>query len=304
MKKIVITGATGSIGRRLVQELVARGDEVIVFTRNPKSAEDKIPNAVSLVKWNYHKPEEWKEHLSAVESVVHLAGVNLGDKRWNDEYKKLAYDSRVLSTRNLVDAIKSVEQKPKTFICANAVGIYGNRYDEVLDENSLTGNDFLANLCNDWEEEVKRIENYEVRWVSLRTGLVLVRGEGLLKQLYLPFKLFVGGPLAGGKQWFPWIHLDDIIGIYLHLIDNESIKGPVNAASPNIVRMKEFANKFGKVLNRPSIFPIPKFAMKILAGELADYAVMSQRISVDKIINAGFKFKFNNLEEALRNLLK
>ena len=304
MKKIIITGASGSIGRRLVQELAARGDEVIVFTRNPKRAEDKIPNAVSLVKWDYSKSDEWKEQLNGTDVVVHLAGANLSGRRWNEEYKKISYDSRVLSTRNLVEAIKFVEQKPKAFICANAVGIYGNRYDEILDEYSEPGNDFLANLCNDWEEEVKRTENCGVRWISLRTGLVLVKGEGLLKQLYLPFKLFVGGPLAGGYQWFPWIHLDDIVGIYLHLIDNESIKGPVNAASPNIVQMHEFANKFGKVLNRPSIFPIPKFAMKLVAGELADYAVMSQRTSVEKILKSGYKFKFENLEDALRNLLK
>jgi len=304
MKKIVITGATGSIGRRLVQELVARGDEVIVFTRNTKKAEEKIPNEVSLVKWDYKNLEEWQDQLIGVDTVIHLAGVNLGDKRWNDQYKKIAYESRVLSTRSLVEVIKSVEQKPKAFICANAVGIYGNRYDEILNEVSLLGKDFLADLCKDWENESRELEKINVRRITVRTSPVLVKGEGLLRQLYWPFKLFVGGPLAGGKQWFPWIHLDDIVGIYLHLIDNESIKGPVNAASPNIVQMKEFANIFGKVLHRPSIFPIPKFAMKLVAGEVADYAVMSQRTSVDKIINTGYKFKFENLEDALRNLLK
>ena len=303
MKKIVITGATGSIGNRLVQQLTARGDEVIVFTQNPKRADEKLAKGVCLVKWDYIKPDEWKKHLNEIDTVVHLAGANLSGRRWNEEYKKIAYDSRVISTRNLVEAIKSADQKPKAFICANAVGIYGNRYDEILDESSLLGNDFLANLCNDWEDEVKRIENCGVRWSSIRTGLVLSQGEGLLKQLYLPFKLFLGGPLAGGHQWFPWIHIDDIVGIYLHIIDNESIQGPVNAASPDIVRMKEFAEAFGKSLNRPSIFPIPKLAMKIVAGELADYAVMSQRTSVDKIFISGYKFKFENLEDALRNLL-
>ena len=197
-----------------------------------------------------------------------------------------------------------MSRKPKVFICANAVGIYGDRFDEILDENSFLGNDFLANLCKDWEKESEKLENVNVRRVSIRTSPVLIKGEGLLQQLYLPFKLFVGGPLAGGRQWFPWIHIDDIVGIYMHAIDNESIFGTVNAASPGIVRMKEFARVFGKVLKKPSIFPIPKFAMKIVAGEVADYAVMSQRISINKILQSGYKFKFENLEEALRDLLQ
>ncbi len=172
MKKIIITGATGSIGRKLVEALTARGDEVTVFTRNPESAKNKITNTSKYVKWDYNKPAIWKEHLSGVDTIFHLAGANLGAKRWNDEYKKLAYDSRVISTRNLVEAIKLVDQKPKVFICASAVGFYGNRYDEILDENSNTGNDFLANLCNDWEKEAEKVEELGVRRVSIRTGLV------------------------------------------------------------------------------------------------------------------------------------
>ena len=304
MKKIIITGATGSIGRKLVQELTARGDEVIVFTRNPETAKKKIVNASKYVKWDYDLKNVWMDELNGVDAVVHLAGVNLGAKRWNADYKKLAYDSRILSTRNLVEAIKHIEQKLKVFITSSAVGYYGNRYDEVLDENSSTGNDFLANLCNDWETEAQQVEALGVRRVSIKTGLVLMKDEGLIKQLLLPFKLFVGGPLAGGRQWFPWIHIDDIVGIYLHAIDNENVTGGINGASPGIVRMKEFAKAFGRTLKRPAIFPIPKLAMKIVTGELAEYAVMSQRTSVEKIINTGYKFKFENLEGALRDLLK
>ncbi len=189
-------------------------------------------------------------------------------------------------------------------ITSSAVGYYGNRYDEVLDENSSHGNDFLANLCNDWEKEAHKVESYGVRRVSIRTGLVLIKDEGLIKQLLLPFNLFIGGPLAGGRQWFPWIHIDDVIGIYLTAMDNDKLSGPVNVTSPEIVRMREFAKIFGETLNRPAIFPIPKFAMKMVKGELADYAVMSQRTSADKILNAGYKFKFENLEAALRDLMK
>jgi len=300
-KNIVITGATGSIGRRLVQTLTARGDDVVVFTRLIKKAEDKISNATRFVKWDYDKPHEWKQYLNGVDAIIHLAGANLSGRRWNNDYKKLAYDSRIISTRNLVEAIKSVEQKPKVFIASSAVGIYGDRYDEFLDEKSSLGNDFLANLCKDWENEAAKAEEIGVRRVSIRTGLVLAKDEGLLKQLYLPFKLFVGGTLAGGRQWFPWIHIDDIIGIYLQAIENDNLSGAVNGTSPGIVRMKEFAKTFGYIIHRPSIFPIPKLAMKVIAGEVAEYAVMSQRTSAEKIIDSGYKFKFENLERALRD---
>ena len=303
MKKIVITGATGSIGRILMQKLIARKDEAIIFTRNIEKAKSEIPNASKYVKWDYKNPEEWKDQLSGVDAVVHLAGANLSSKRWNEEFKKLVYDSRVVSTKNLVDAIKATGEKPKAFICASAVGYYGDRFDEILSEESLPGNDYMANLCKDWEAEAAKVEQFGVRRISVRTGLVLSKDEGVLKQLYLPYKLFVGGPLGNGRQWFPWIQIDDIVGIYLQAIDNGGLTGAINAASPGIVRMNEFARTFGKVLHRPSLSNIPKIAMKIVAGEVADYAVMSQRISANKILNAGYKFKFENLEEALRDLL-
>ena len=304
MNQIIITGATGSIGQRLVKELNAKGKKVIIFTRNTENARKKSPNTVKYVKWDYKNPEEWKNQLNGVDTFIHLAGANLSSKRWNEEFKKLAYDSRVLSTRNLVEAIKAAEKKPKAFICASAVGIYGDRYDEILDETSAPGNDFLANFCKDWEKEAKKVEELGVRRVSVRTGLVLVKDEGVLKKLLLPFQLFVGGPLGNGKQWIPWLHIDDIIGIYLHAIDNENVSGAFNAASPGIIQMKEFAKTFGNVLNRPSLLPVPKFALKLVVGELGEYAVMSQRTSVEKIIQSGYKFQFENLEEALRDLLR
>ncbi len=304
MKKIIITGATGSIGKKLVQELTARGDEVFIFTRNPETAKKKIVNASKYVKWDNEHPDAWMDELNDVDAVVHLAGANLGAKRWNEDYKKLAYDSRIISTRNLVEAIKLTDQKSKAFISSSAVGIYGNRYDEVLDENSSLGNDFMADICKDWEKEAQIAEQYGVRRVSIRTGLVMQKDEGVLKKMLLPFKFFIGGPLGSGRQWFPWIHIDDVVGIYLYAIDNENISGAINGTSPGIVTMREFAKTLGKVLKRPSLFPVPKFVMKIAAGEVAEYAVMSQRTSVEKIINAGYKFKFENLESPLKDILK
>jgi uncharacterized protein len=304
MQKILITGASGSIGRRLIQNLVSRNDEVIVFTQNAQQAQLKLSGVKDIIKWDYNKPAEWKEHLNGVDAVVHLAGANLGAKRWNEEYKKFAYDSRIISTRNLVEAIKSVERKPKVFICASAVGIYSNRYNEILDETSEPGNDFLANLCKDWEKGAEKVEQFDVRRVSIRTGLVLDNYDGLIKKLLPTFKLFLGGYLESGRQWFPWIHIDDIIGIYLHAIDNQNLSGAVNAASPGIVTNKEFSKTLGKILNRPALFPIPKLALRFISGELGNYITHSQRISVHKILKSGYKFKFENLEAALRELMK
>ena len=304
MKKIIITGATGSIGSRVSAQLIESGNEVIIFTRNPQEARNKIPNASKYIEWNYHQPDNWKNELNGIDAVIHLAGVNLGAKRWNEKYKKLAYDSRVVSTRNLVEAIKNVDQKPKTFICASAVGYYGDRKDEELNESNIPADNYLANLCKDWEAEAANVEEFGIRRVSVRTGLVLDKNEGLLKQMLPAFRMFLGGYLANGKQWFPWIHIDDIVGIYLHTIGNEGLSGAFNAASPGIVRMKEFAKTLGNVLSRPALFPVPKFAIIILKGELGKYSTDSQRIAVSKILKSGYEFKFENLEGALRNLLK
>lgn len=304
MKKIIITGATGSIGQKLTKKLTERGYNIVVFTRNRDNAQRKLSNVYKVVQWDYNHFQEWVNELDNAAAVIHLAGANLGAKRWTAEYKRQIYDSRIISTRNLVEAIKSLEQKPKAFICASAVGYYGDRADEILKEDSTKGNDFLTKLCCDWENEAKQVEQLGVRRVSVRTGLVLMKDEGVIKQLLFPFKFFLGGSLGNGKQWFPWIHIDDIVGIYLQSIENINLNGVVNAASPGIVRMKEFAKTFGSILKRPSFFPIPKFAIKIVAGEFGEYAVMSQRVSVEKILNAGYKFKFEKIGEALKDILK
>ena len=308
INKIIITGATGLIGKSICKTLLQQGKEITIFSRNPDRAMQEVAGAANYVKWDYNDPDEWKEYLNINDAVIHLAGANLGAKRWNKAYKKLAYDSRVISTQNLVEAIAAVDEKPKAFICASAVGFYGNRGDDYLSEDEEPADNYLAKLCTDWEKEAEKVENFGVRRVSVRTGLVLSKDEGLLKQMVPAFKLFLGGYLGNGRQWFPWIHIDDIAEIYLHAIDNESagggLSGAVNAASPGIVRMKEFANVLGKVLQRPSLFPIPKFTVKLLKGELGDYVMDSQKVAVNKLLQNGYKFKFENLEKALRNILE
>ncbi|MCZ6702572.1 MAG: TIGR01777 family oxidoreductase [Ignavibacteria bacterium] len=308
INKIIITGATGLIGKSICKTLLQQGKEITIFTRNPDRANKEVAGATNYVKWDYNNPDEWKEYLNINDAVIHLAGANLGAKRWNESYKKLAYDSRIINTQNLVEAIEFVDEKPKAFICASAVGFYGNRGDNYLSEDEEPADNYLAKLCTDWEKEAEKVENFGVRRVSVRTGLVLSKDEGLLKQMVPAFKFLLGGYLGNGMQWFPWIHIDDIAEIYMHAIYNESaggrLNGAVNAVSPGIIRMKEFAKTLGRVLHRPSFLPIPKFAVKLLKGELGDYAMDSQKVAVNKLLQSGYKFKFENIENALQNILE
>lgn len=302
-KKIIITGATGLIGKKLSKALTERGDEVTVFTRNTNTAKKTLPFIKNFVKWNYQKPEEWKSHLDGKDAIVHLAGVNLFSKRWNEDFKKKIIASREVSTKNLFEALKDFKNKPEVFVSASGVGFYGDRKETILKEDDQKGNDFLAEVCEIWERESQKTSEYGIRNVQVRTGIVLSPEDGALKQMLLPFKIFVGGPLGSGKQWFPWLHIEDIINIYIHAIDNKNISGPVNAASPGRVRMKEFAQTLGKVMKRPSLLPVPEFVLRIVVGEAAGTVVSGQRIDVNKLLNSGYKFKFKNLEDALRDLI-
>jgi len=304
IKKIVITGSTGLIGKKLVQALLDRNDEVIIFSRDIKKAKSILPNVKEFVEWDYHKPEKWKSKLENVDAVVHLAGTNLFSKRWNDKFKRAVLESRVVSTKNLIDSIKSCANKPKVFVSASGIGYYGDCGERVLNENSPKGNDFLADVCEVWENESAKVETSGVRSVQIRTGLVLSSEDGALKQMLPPFKFFIGGPLGNGKQWASWLHIEDIVGIYLFAIDNKNLSGAVNAASANTVTMKELAQTLGKVLHRPSFFPVPKFILKLVVGEASEVVTASQRVCVEKLLKSGYKFKFEKLEEALIDLLR
>ncbi|MBK7632139.1 MAG: TIGR01777 family protein [Ignavibacteriales bacterium] len=303
-KRIIITGATGLVGKEIATALIQRGDDIIIFSRNTAKAKSIFPIAKEYVEWDYHKPENWKSHLENSNAVVHLAGTNLFAKRWNNDFKNEIIESRQASTKNLVDAIKSCIKKPEVFISASGIDYYGNTVDKLVDENYPAGNDFLADVCKIWESEAKQVESVGVRSVQVRTGLVLSKVDGALKQMLPPFKFFIGGPLGNGKQWTSWLHIDDIVGIYLHAIDNVNFSNAVNAASPNPVTMKEFASALGKVLIRPSLFPVPKFVLKLVVGEAAEVITASHKVEVKKLLTSGYKFKFENLVGALQNLLK
>ncbi len=304
IKNIIVTGATGLIGTRLCNRLKDRGDKITVFSRNADKAQKIVKGAERYVEWDYHKPKSWSKYLNDCDTVVHLAGANVFGKRWNESYKKTILRSRTESTQNIVKAIESAGNKPSALICSSAVGYYGESGERELTEDSPSGKDFLAEVCVEWETAAAEAEKLNVRRVSIRTGIVLSPDDGALKQMLLPFKLFVGGPLGNGKQWFPWIHIDDLIDAYIFAIDNDNLNGPVNAAANNAVRMRELAQKLGEVLHRPSFFKVPHFALKLAIGETADVVLESQKVIPKKLLDNKFVFKFNDVETALKNLLR
>ena len=301
-RKIAITGATGLIGRELCRKLHEEGDEVTVFTRGIKKGKELFPYLTDFVEWDYNKPELWKNELNGKDTVVHLAGANIFGERWTNSYKRTIMDSRKSATKILVDSIGELKNKPKTFISSSAVGYYGDKGDDIITEESPSGTDFLSMVCRSWEFEAKQVEKFGVRRVSIRTGIVLSSKEGALKKMLLPFRLFAGGSIGKGDQWFPWIHIEDIINVYLFVLNNE-ISGVLNGTSPNPVTMKEFAKTLGKVLHRPSFFTVPEFVLKLAVGEGAQSILSSLRVIPQKLIENSFQFKYEYLEPALISLL-
>jgi len=301
MKKVIVTGATGFLGKRITEELIERGDEVTIFTRSIKSARQKISDAYDYVEWNPGL-NNWYWKLEDKDAVVHLAGENVMAKRWNEEHKKNILSSRIDGTRSLVNAIGKLKNKPEVFISASAIGYYGNS-ESPVNEDSEHGKDFLAEVVNAWEKEAGKVEAFGVRRVSIRTGIVLDTNEGALVPMINQFKFFAGGPIGSGRQWFPWIHVEDVVKIFLFAIDNQNIKGALNASSPNPLRMNEFCKTLGRIIQRPSLFKVPAFVIKVLFGEAAEVLLNGAQVIPKKIIEAGYKFKFETAEEALKNLL-
>lgn len=291
------------IGRELCKELFARGDELTIFSTNAEKAKAVLPFAKEVVEWKDYA-KDYSSFLEGKDAVIHLAGASVAGKRWTQAYKGNIYDSRINTTRNLIASIDKCNQKPGVFISASAIGFYGDRGDSILSETSSGGNDFLSHVCADWEKASERLEIQNVRRVIIRTGIVLSTDDGALKKMLLPFKLFIGGSLGNGKQWFSWIHLADIIFLYLFLLDNQNQKGIFNAVSPQPVQMKTFAKTLGKVLHKPSLFPIPKIVLKLVMGESASAILASQKVKPEALLKAGFKFKHEVLESALTELLK
>jgi len=298
--KLVIAGASGFIGSMLVQRLWQRGDSLVLLSRKSRS-----PAAAINTDWLVWQPGEsggWEESIDEADGIVNLAGEGIAEKRWTERQKEMIRSSRIDSTRALVHAIAKAKAKPKFLINASAVGYYGARGDETLTEESAPGKDYLARVCVAWEEEARKAQDHGVRVALVRTGIVLAKGKGALAKMVTPFKFFVGGPLGSGKQWMPWIHIEDEIGLILFLIENANAQGSFNATAPNPVTMEEFCRVLGRVLNRPSWASVPASALTLLLGEMADMVLAGQKALPNAAQKLSYKFKQPILTEALESL--
>lgn len=293
-KRVLLTGGTGFIGHRLQSALVASGHTISVVTRTPQSHRT-ARSGVSYVPW----PGDVARH----QAIVHLAGEPLFARRWNAAVKDEIRRSRVESTRALVEAMGAAAQRPGVLVCASAVGWYGDRGDEELDERSAPGKGFLAEVCQAWEAEALRAEALGVRVVRVRIGVVLGPGGGALARMLLPFKLGAGGPIGSGRQWFPWIHARDLCELIVRAVDDPRFVGAVNGVAPEALTNRDFARRLGRALHRPAFLPTPAFALRLLLGEVTDVLLQSQRCAPRAALAAGFSFKFPTLEPALADIL-
>ena len=298
----MVTGATGFIGKELIKRLNEMGHEIVVLTRNSDSARFRVPVHCEVITWDPCRYHLQSTALKGVDAVINLAGENIADGRWSPERKRELIQSRELSARRLVNAISYMDKKPKTLVSVSAIGFYGNRGDALLNETDSKGHGFLSDVCKVWEEEILKAKELRVRTVAYRLGMVLGHDGGALNKILPPFKLGLGGKLGSGSQWMSWIHINDLVNMLVHAIENPSIDGIYNAVSPNPVRNKEFTKTLGNVLNRPTIFPVPKFVLKIALGELSELLLGSQRVAAKKISDTGFKFNYPHVKEALQEV--
>lgn len=298
--KVLITGASGLIGKALQKSLAAKGYEMLLAGRGE-------PREANQIKWSVEDGfrEEDLARLEGLDAVIHLAGEGIAGLRWTDEKKKAIRDSRVLGTHNIVNALASLKQKPGVFITGSAIGFYGDRGEEVVTETSRPGDTFLSEVCKEWEMESRRAEDSGIRTVLLRTGIVLSKDGGALATMLTPFKLGVGGVVGSGKQWMSWVSLDDVIGIINYALENENLRGAVNVVSPQPVTNEEFTKTLGEVLYRPTFLPLPEFAVNLVFGEMGDALLIdSTRVEPERLSDAGYVFKYPNLKQALENAVK
>ncbi|MEH2245925.1 TIGR01777 family oxidoreductase [Nostoc sp.] len=334
--KVAITGATGFVGSRLIQRLHGKGDKIVVLTRNTAFAQKVFPSEaypnLEIVAYTPNASGSWQSVIASCDAVVNLAGEPIGEGRWTPERKQEILNSRKLGTQKIVEAIVSANPKtavattgnhplaevpsvggsgvgtpatrclPSVLINASAIGYYGTSETATFDETSLSGNDFLAQVCQAWEAEARKVKDAGVRLVILRFGIVLGNG-GALGKMIPPFKLFAGGPIGSGRQWFSWIHVDDLVNLILQALTKAEIEGVYNATAPNPVRMADLSQALGRVMNRPSWLPVPAFAIEALLGDGAIVVLEGQQVIPKRTVETGFEYKHPNLQSALTQIL-
>lgn len=298
MKKIIIAGGTGFIGTKLISFFEKKNYEILLIGRK-SDAKSKIKK-IALSEDNF---PEIVQHLENADVLINLSGSPVMGANWTEENKKQILDSRVKTTKILVDLIRKSENKDLVFISSSGIGYYGDRQDSVLTESSFPGDDFLAKVCIDWENAAKEAES-KCRLVIARIGVVLDKNEGALPKMALPFKFFIGGALGNGKQQMSWIHIDDLVGLFDFFIENTKIKGPVNIVANDPKTMKQFAKELANALHRPSLFPVPAFVLKIILGEAAAVVLNSQKVLPQVALKNGYQYKFPKLDLALEDIYK
>jgi uncharacterized protein (TIGR01777 family) len=304
--RVFVTGGTGLVGSRLIPRLLGRGDDLVLLTRRPEAARPWGERCLVLAG-DPTQAGDWMKKIAECDAVVHLAGQGLFSRRWSAEFKDLLRCSRVEGTTNVARALaehpRRADGSPRILANASAIGYYGPHGDEELDETAPRGDDFLARLCADWENATRPAADAGARVALIRTGIVFDSEGGALAQMLPPFRRFVGGPVGSGRQWMSWIHHEDVTGLILFVLDVAQVQGPINTTAPQPVTNRDFSHTLGRALRRPSFMPMPAFALRLLIGEAAEVISTGQRVLPRKALELGYKFRFPDLEGALRNLL-
>lgn len=304
--KIAVTGATGFIGKHLVEKLQVQQHSVVVFSRNAERARTLFPSAsfpnVEIVAYTPTQSGPWQASISGCDGVVNLAGESIADGRWTNARKREIMESRRIGTEKIVEAIAQAASKPSVLVNSSAIGYYGTSETDRFDEASPPGNDFLAEVCKNWEAAAQKVTDHGTRLVLVRTGIVLGMG-GAIAKMYVPFQFFAGGPIGSGRQWFSWIHRDDLVNLITTALTNTAMRGAFNGTAPNPVRMADFCKAMGAVMNRPSWLPVPGFALEALLGDGAQVVLEGQHVYPKETLTSGFKYQYETLEPALKDIL-
>jgi uncharacterized protein (TIGR01777 family) len=303
--RLFVTGGSGLIGSRLVRQLSQRGDTVVALTRRPEVARERLGPGVTIVAGDPTQAGAWMYEAADCDAIIHLAGENIFAKRWGGAFKELLRTSRIVSTQNVMRALRQTHHPARTSVLVNAsaIGYYGPHGDEELEEDSPPGDDFLARLCVEWEEAARAAESEKVRVALVRVGVVLDKEGGALKQMLTPFKLGLGGPTGSGRQWVSWIHHRDIVGILLAALDNGSACGPINGTAPNPLPNREFAKALGRALHRPAFLPTPAFALRVVLGGVSQVVTTGQRVLPRQAQSLEYTFQVPMIDAALADIL-
>jgi len=303
-KTVIVSGATGFIGTVLCRELAARGYAIVVLSRTPGKGAAHFGSQVKFVGWDAQSAAGWSEYAEGAQGIINLTGENIAAGRWTWERKEKILQSRLAAGRAIDEVLGQVSTKPRVVIQASGIGYYGNRGDELLNENSSSGTGFLAEVARDWERSTARAENMGIRHVVIRTGIVLGPDGGFLSRVLLPFRLFMGGHMGSGRQWLSWIHIKDEVDAICFLLERPDLHGPFNLCSPNPLAARDFFRTLGKAMGRPSWLPVPGYALRIMFGQMAEELILSgQRALPKRLLAAGFSFRYPEAEMALQNLV-